>query len=774
MRYVLATALAASAALCPNPAQARDTRYRVDIGAVDVADALAALSAQTGISFASDGPMPRRAVRAVRGDMTVSEALDRMLRSLDLRAVRVGSRAYRVVRRKPVDEGRAAPEPPVAPAEDVIVTGRKQSEILSGVAAPVAVYVPDGEDLPGASITTRDVARATQGLSLTNGQGGGRLFIRGIADSPFNGLSQSTVSVQFDDARVTYDAPEPGLRLIDVARVEVLKGPQGPLYGTGALGGVYRIVTNRPVLGLIEGEAGLGISSTASGGLGKQAEGVLNLPLISDRVAVRVVGYAAADPGWIDDAKFGRDLNRSVTLGGRVALRVVPFDGWTVDLSAVVQTIDTQDSQYVYRAGEARSRDVPVREPRSGRVEILQTTIAGSIGSLPLTIVTGLTRQNQSDVYDASASAAALGVGQPALYLDWRRYLVFDQEVRLGSAPGSRFAWVTGASFMLARTDANGPLLSGNGPMEGVLSAHRRVMETAIFADGSLPLLPRLRLGIGFRGFRTDTRDDRFEPAYLAARAKTSLSVTPSASLSYEIAPDQLLYARFGTAFRPGGLDTGNAVTRRYDADEVRSVDLGGRVRLDGGRLSLDGSLFRADWKNVQSDYLRANGLIATHNVGRATIIGADLSADWRLPDGWRLKAGAIWQRPRLHHAADGSALLPGVRLPVVPDVSARLALARDVDLYGWRITPGVSANLVGASRLSLDADLDRRTPAYVVGRFGVSAGRDRLTLRADIDNLLDASADTFAFGNPFSVRTTRQYTPLRPRTVSLSASRRF
>lgn len=774
MRYVLATALAASAALGAYPAQARDPRYRIDIGAVDAADALATLSAQTGISVAFDVPMPRRATNAVRGEMTALDALDRMLRTLDLRAVRVGPRVYRIVQRERGGGSVTAPAAPAPPAVDIIVTGRKQPEMLSGVAAPVAVYVPD-ETPAGGAATTRDVARGTEGFTLTNsGPGRDRLFIRGIADSPFSGLSQSTVSVQLDDVRLTFDAPEPGLRLVDVARVEVLKGPQGPLYGTGALGGVYRIVTNRPVLGLTEGGAGLGVSSLSSGGLGTQAEGVINLPLISDRAAVRIAGYAATDPGWIDDAKFGRGLNRSVTLGARLALRVVPFDGWTVDMTGVIQSIRTRDSQYVQDSDEERSRDLPIREPRFGKVVIAQTTINGSIGSLRLTIATGLTMQKQADLYDASASPAAPGVPQLPIYDDYRRYLVFDQEIRLGSAPGSRFVWVTGASFMLARTDTFGVLLSGNGPLAGNLVAHRRVIESAVFADGSFPLLSRLRLGMGFRAFETDTRDDSLEPAFLAARAKTSYSVTPSASLSYEIAPDQLLYARFGTALRPGGLDSGNAVTRRYAADEVRSVDLGGRVRLDGGRLSLDGGLFRTAWKNVQSDYLQPSGLIATHNVGRATVIGAELSVDWRMAGGWRLQAGAIWQRPRLHHAADGSALLPNLRLPVAADVSARLALARELELRGWRVTPGVSANLVGASHLSLDADLDRRMPAYVVGRLGVSANRDRVTVRADIDNVLDARADTFALGNPFSVRTARQYTPLRPRTVSLAVSRRF
>lgn len=774
MRYALATALAASAALCVDPALARDTRYRIDIGAVIIVDALATLSAQTGLSFASDGPMPRRSVTAVRGEMTPDEALDRMLRPLQLRAVRIGPRTYRIVQRARADEG-AAPVEPAAPTEDIVVTGRKQSELLSAMAAPVAVYVPDQENRAGVAATTRDVARGTEGLTLTNsGAASDRPFIRGIADSPFNGLSQSTVSIQLNESRLTYNAPEPGLRLVDIARVEVLKGPQGPLYGTGALGGVYRIVTNRPVLGLAEGNTSLGVSSVTGGGFGGQAEAVINLPVLGDRAAVRIVGYAATDPGWIDNASLGRDLNWSRTWGGRLALRVLPFDGWTVDLSAMTQSIRTGDGQYVIGRGEGQIRDVPIREPRSSKLEALQSTVTGSIGTLRLTIATGLTRQTQADVYDASASAASLGLPSPATYYDWRRYVVLDQEIRIGSAPGSRFAWVAGTSFMLARSNADGPLLSGNGLPARIPSAYRRILETAIFADASFPLLDRLRAGIGIRGFHTDTRDDRFASIDPAMQAEASFSVTPSASLSYEIAPDQTLYARLGTAFRPGGLDPGNAATRRYVADEIRNLDLGGRVRLDGGRLSLDGILFKASWNNLQSDYLGADGRIATHNVGRASIIGAELSADWRLSGGWRLRGGATVQRPRLTHDMNGNRLPRDLRLPVVPDISARLGVARDIDLRGWRVTPDLSANLVGARHLSLDADLDRRMPAYVIGRLSASVARDRLTLRVDIDNLLDAGADTFALGNPFSVRTTFQHTPLRPRSFTLSASRRF
>lgn len=774
MRYVLATALAASVALHAQPANARESRYQVNIGAIDATDALTTLSAQTGISIATDGPLPRHPVSAVRGAMTVSEALDRMLRDLDLRAVRVGPRTYRIVRRRHAKIATSTAQPDVPP-QDIIITGRKQAEILSGVPAPVAVYVPDDQSRAGVASTTHDVARGTEGLALTNGgPGRDRPFIRGFADSPFNGFSQSTVSIQFDDARITYDAPEPGLRLVDIARVEVLKGPQGPLYGTGALGGVFRIVTNRPVLGLAEANSEFGLSTTSNGGIGGQASGTLNLPLVSDYAAVRIVGYAAADPGWVDDVDGHLNTNRSLTLGGRVALRVAPADGWTIDLNALAQSIDTSDSQYVDVGGEDLSRNLSIREPRFGRVRMLQGTITGSVGSLKLTVATGQTWQDQRDLYDASASAAALGTVAPAIYRDARAYRVFDQEVRLASAPGSRFVWVAGASYLSATTAAHGALSPDGRAWSPFFELHRRVSETAVFGDGSLPLSPRLRFALGVRLFRASTEDNRFEDTNAATRAKTSFGVTPSTSLSFEIAPDQLIYARIGTAFRPGGLDINNSLTRRYDADEVRSIDLGGRVRLDRARLSLDGSVFRATWNDIQSDYLEKDGLIATHNAGRATILGAELSADWRPAEGWRVQLGAIVQRPRLTRAADGSELPRDLRLPVVPDVSARFTIAHDVNLGDWRITPDISANLVGATRLSFDPGLDRRMPPYLLGRIGLAAGRGGLTLRAGIDNVLDERADTFAFGNPFSVRTVRQYTPLRPRTVSISISHRF
>src|SRR5690606_14816127 len=101
------------------------------------------------------------------------------------------------------------------------------------------------------------------------GPGRNRLFLRGVADSPFSGESQSTVAVVLDEARVTYSAPDPDIRLVDVERVEVLKGPQGSYYGTGTLGGIYHIVTRRAQVDKTSLALSANVESVAHGGTGR-------------------------------------------------------------------------------------------------------------------------------------------------------------------------------------------------------------------------------------------------------------------------------------------------------------------------------------------------------------------------------------------------------------------------------------------------------------------------------------------------------------------------
>jgi len=771
-RSVLATVLAVSGTFCAHGAAAREARYRVTVARGDLAGALETLGAQTGISIGWDGALPAASGAAVTGQMTARAALDRVLRDTGLHAVRAGPTTFRLVQTGPGGAPRSD-VPETMP--DVIVTARKQPEALSTVAAPVTTWVPGTDPAPSRN-TTHGVAESVEGMVVTHaGTGHDRAFMRGIADSPFNGFSQATVSVQLNDARITYDAAEPGLTLIDVARVEVLKGPQGPLYGTGSLGGVYRIVTNAPVLGSAAGSAGSAFTAVQHGGIGASSEATFNLPVVDDRAAIRLVGYASVMPGWVNVAGGARGTNRSETYGGRVSLRIVPVSGWMIDVVATQQSTGARDSAYVDLNGKDLTRHVAFLEPRDGRVRVVEAKIAGQIGAAQLALITSYTRQDQSEVYDASASAVPLGLprGSVARYQDTRAYSVFDQEVRLSAPSGHRFNWVVGASYLSATTAADGELSQPGRPARQIFALSRWATEIALFADTSFPLFDRLRASIGARAFRATTEDSRRERRKLQADAKATFGLTPSASLAYRFARDQLVFLRFGSAFRSGGLDSTNTVTGRYAADKVRTLELGGRLRL-GDRLSVEADLFRSVWTHLQSDYLEANGLIGTHNVGDAVIPGGELAVEWRPLSAWHIKGGVTWQRPRLDRAMDGKHLIKDARLPVVPDLSARLEIRRDFTAGTWRISPYAAANYIGASRLSFDTGLDRHMPGYGLARAGVAAVSDPVTVRLDIDNLFDARADTFAFGNPFSVRTTPQFTPARPRAITVSVSHHF
>jgi iron complex outermembrane recepter protein len=246
--------LAAPASLSPTvgaPAFAQSAaNISIPAGMLDVA--LASLARQTGASIGLLGKLPRLRVKAIAGQLTVDQVLDRMLKGTGYRAIQVGTNAWRLV----ISPARPAPQPtpkprslPVRPMpplstpvesvmQDIVVTAAKRSEPLETTPIDFAVVdhlaVTRFSDLPGSA----SVASLDTGLTLSNlGPGRNRAFLRGISDNPFNGQTQSTVATLIDGARVTFNAPDPDLRLMDVDRVELLKGPQGPLYGTGAIGG---------------------------------------------------------------------------------------------------------------------------------------------------------------------------------------------------------------------------------------------------------------------------------------------------------------------------------------------------------------------------------------------------------------------------------------------------------------------------------------------------------------------------------------------------------
>jgi iron complex outermembrane receptor protein len=545
-----------------------------------------------------------------------------------------------------------------------------------------------------------------------------------------------------------------------------LKGPQGPLYGSGALGGIYHVVTRKPDLTDFGGSVRLTGEAIQHGGLGTSAEGVLNLPLVSDTLAVRAVGYVGREGGWIDNFGSRSNANSSKIGGGRIAARWRIDPDWTLDLSAVLQNVTSRDSQYVTASDDTVKRTTRIAEPAENDLKSAAGTLEGPIGAINLLATASYVDHQVSYTLDSSDASAAFGVAGDSKFVDERAYTVANGEIRMTPVGSTR--WLAGVSALRA-TSHDIATIEGVSQSIEVESLDRRVTEIAAFGEATLPLLDRIDATAGARLFHSEADDETVERMTGTSDRFSRTFLSPSFAMSWKPAADSLVFLRYARALRPGGLAAvGEATARRFDSDELGTLELGYRGAPVAG-LSLSGSLFHTIWSHIQSDYLLANGLVATRNAGTGRINGVEASADWKR-GWWELTLGGTFLDAKLRETEEGLELKDR-RLPVTPNVTVRFAAQYRFSLGAWDTRLLAQANYIGRARLSFDDSLDRQMGNYATAATTIFFTHGGMTLSGRIDNIFDIQGDTFAFGNPFSIASGRQYTPLRPRTFTLSVS---
>ncbi len=729
------------------------------------------------MSIGADGALPQLRTPAIHGRMSVAEALARLLENSGYVARRVGATAWRIERIR----ARSTPAlPPQLPADAVpeafaspiIVTATKRNQSLDQL--PMALSVVRLSDARGVSpgSDTSWAASEIEGMALTAlGSGRNRIFLRGIADSAFSGESQSTVAVLLDDARLTYAAPDPDIRLIDVDRIEVLKGPQGSLYGIGALGGIYHIVTRRADPHETSLSIAAGVEALTDGGTGLFGSAIGNVPILKGRAGLRIVAYTADEPGWVDTGALS-DTNAARVNGTRAGVGLDAGDGWRIDFTGLIQTLDVQDSQYVYKP-DTRKRPAQRMEPHDNDLRHVSARVARNSGGVDILLTSAMTWHEVSQTFDATIGAESFGLANPQRLDDNRKYRVWDSEARLSGTIGS-VSWLFGLSHVEARQDGDWTLLSASSPPERIVDEDRRITtDSAAFGDLAFPVFEHVALDLGARLFRSNATETRQLGTGVLTRERQRTGVTPSVALSWRPRPGRLFFLRYGSAFRQGGTDIGaNGELSALKGDELATIEAGWRESLPGGG-QLDMGTYLAWWENLQSDALQPDGRIETETAGNARITGLEISLDQPLASGWRLQAGGSYAHALLVRNTLGYALSDR-HLPVVPEYTLRGAIEHSFGIGPATASLRLQLRYLGPARLSFDPALDRPMGKALESRIEGRVELDGYELGLVLDNPLDRKADTFAFGNPLRFSAMRQYTPQRPFSASISLMKRF
>ncbi len=647
---------------------------------------------------------------------------------------------------------------------DIVVTASKTGA-TSIQKIPLNISAIGDEQLKKVSATTiDDVMRQVPGVNVSGNTGNKTVVVRGLAAQ--KGSAQ--VGIYLDEAllpaagnaSVAQTAPE----LFDIARVEVLRGPQGTLYGAGSQAGTVRYITNEPNLQRYEGAFSLDAGLRArNGGAKEQVNAMANVPVIDDVLGLRVAGFARHVDGFVRIPSLDRNhSDNENSMGGRAELLFKPSPNTRITASVHYQDIKLADTGRVLPHSDTRSN--PVLEPFRDKLLIASATAEQNLGFGTLTATYSHIRRRNSYNFDQSQYLPApnASIYLPPQYADYDlRYGVMQQEALSNSDLGElRFAssWdfpvqVTGGLFYnksRMTADVFGSYVDpATGlPYAGIPSWYRThtvssSSNKAAFLNGTWAITDALKLEVGIRFFeikrasRTYTANSFFNATTGWGDPSSSKNTgsVKKAQLSYNFTDRVMAYAVFSQGFREGGANTvfpGASYPAAYDPDFVDNYELGFKTQWFDRQLTVNGAIYHMDWTGIQVSQNDSTGAYTyTSNGGKATLDGGELELTLRpsaLP-GFTLGLTGRYSVQKL--AEDNPAVgtyygLKGQEIPYSNKLGGSVSVDQEFTLAQLPAFVHVDATYTGKGHTALDP----RDPTYrTIGNYAI------VNLRTGIDN---------------------------------------
>ena len=727
--------------------------------------------------------------------------------------------------------------------EEIIVTATKRAESIQDVPISIAAITADDIDRRGL-VSAEDYLRGIPGVNQTTDPVGSSIIIRGVETSPSyqNYSSGTTVATYFGETPTTNSAglaanSTVDIKLVDIERVEVLRGPQGTAFGNSSLGGAVRIIPAAPKLDEFGGKVGIGYSSTAGyGSDNNMMEGVVNVPLIKDKLAIRATAYQFEDSGIYRNnastdpvlqaaaAEYGaeafandeKDVGASKFTGGRVSALFQPTEDFKLTLSYLTQKTEV-DGNALANSGtfdQAVFQIAPEHIIRGERGAASDTDI--DIGNVTLeynfgwaSLLATYSHIDSGGLNNSSYSQAT--PIWPMSYLQDGAHKENSGEVRLTSQLDGAWNFLVGVyaeeldddamyDYRWLGTDPDTALFD---EFAGDYHDVRNLKQTAAFTEVSWEFLPKFTLTGGARYYDfsrrslVETTGPIFGEEVSTLRADASGS-TFRGNLSYKPNDDTLLYASWSQGFRlgkpqpglPSGLcdlnsdgvvdGTSNVTidsTGILESDEVDNYELGGKFTLLGNRLVITADVFRIDWTGVPFRVAAPSppdgcGLTYNANAGGAVSEGFEFQANLHVTPALRVDFGASTIDASLSKDAPALDAFDGDRLPGSPKVNGNLAIQYEFDVLGHEAF--VRADSIYVGRFYGDLQETQATEAgdYVKIDLSTRVTINDFNVDLYVRNLTDR--DDYAFRGTYDAGRPYFGYRLRPRTVGLQLGYSF
>ncbi len=734
----------------------------------------------------------------------------------------------------------AASTPTSSDVIEVVVTAERRGSTVQKT--PISMTAVSGAELKEQGITdVTDLMRDIPGVSAkAGGSGQTEYTIRGLSTAA--GVAP-TVGFYLDDVPLSSPTTSSGGKspvdpdLYDLARVEVLRGPQGTLYGASSMGGTIKLVPESPKLSQFGGSAQVIASGTEGGGLNGTVNAALNIPVVQDVAALRLVVTEKRLSGWIDpvsestmpvgnpDGSRGnvagqvpdhvtRDANDTRLDGFRASMAIQPNDRLSITPVFLYQRTrlgapDTFDSD----PGCCKHyQPFNVAEPYQDVFQIGSFKVDYDFDAATLTSISAYSKRNKTRIedeteilqryFDLPAYSIADGGLGPVTDQELNNTRQFTQEFRLTSNDQGKFRWILGA-FYSRFTSVFAATADGSEQAALALLGtsdifHQTIQDVlvqkAIFGNATYEFTKDLKLTAGTRLFSSNAQDTSVASGILSDGTNpneraASKGTTPMVNLSYNVDPTSMLYTTAAKGYREGAAQPGVAASCaadlaaiglteapvRFNPDSVWSYEVGSKNRFFNNALTLNAALYTQRWSHVQRYVtLPTCGYLFVANAGEAQASGFELEAALRVGGGVSLNMSVGHTHAVYTRDDAGSGTLRGQRLDGVAGWTGAGSIQYEGRIGDqYRLVGNVGLSYTGSS--TIDISQEKKLPAYTLADARIGVKVDKWTSSIFANNITNRHPITTVEGSlTFNPVGLDQYATTRPRTVGIDVSRDF